>query len=153
MRGKAVGHDLLQRPAGITPACAGKRCDLSGSFVQHWDHPRMCGEKRLPSPALCTPSGSPPHVRGKVMDAVTRIRNEGITPACAGKRTNLTGKESRGQDHPRMCGEKVTSAVLFLGPPGSPPHVRGKESTHQISDHFKGITPACAGKSLLRNRC
>ena len=72
---------------GITPACAGKRIHYNRRFLVNWDHPRMCGEKRvavsngkdriLNHPRMCgekfidkvyeeVRKGSPPHVRGKV---------------------------------------------------------------------------------------
>ena len=34
---------------------------------------------------------------------------------------------------------------------GSPPHMRGKAIGHFFVDHHQGITPAYAGKRLLRN--
>ena len=51
------------------------------------------------------------------------------------------------EDHPRMCGEKATSAAVASGELGSPPHVRGKVDKHKRQYNDEGITPACAGKS------
>ncbi len=46
-----------------------------------------------------------------------------------------------------MCGEKDRRRRSSGRFPGSPPHVRGKESSVGVSAVQEGITPACAGKS------
>ena len=45
VRGKESGFLREQQKSGITPACAGKRRQDYCTPTQHWDHPRMCGEK------------------------------------------------------------------------------------------------------------
>ena len=86
----------------------------------------MCGEK--PAVLWCGLKlpGSPPHVRGKVLE-----------PAPAG------GKD---EDHPRMCGEKGQKVLNQRYTTGSPPHVRGKACRPSGGHLAIGITPACAGK-------
>ena len=107
MRGKGqtiTGNGLH---TGITPACAGKRSELDTSIIDEKDHPRMCGEKIPGWYSLLVTVGSPPHVRGKVTAYIEHIGQQGITPACAGKRqVDWTGAANH-EDHPRMCGEKV----------------------------------------------
>ena len=49
----------------ITPACAGKSCNLSGVLCQFRDHPRVCGEKSGKLSLAHRSKGSPPRVRGK----------------------------------------------------------------------------------------
>ena len=73
------------------------------------------------------------------------LRNR-ITPACAGKRPPPTGRESPGQDHPRMCGEerRIIGDAYYTA--GSPPHVRGRVADQLTSRELSGITPARAGK-------
>ena len=65
VRGK--GHDVspLSIHLRITPACAGKRARTVSAAIQMWDHPRVCGEKRIGSNAGASVYGSPPRVRGK----------------------------------------------------------------------------------------
>ena len=86
VRGKVCAESMVVPPAGITPACAGKRksCTIRGSLAR--DHPRVCGEKTLLFARSQTMTGSPPRVRGKVHADVLRRFDQGITPACAGKR-------------------------------------------------------------------
>ena len=51
--------------------------------------------------------GSPPRVRGKLLDLEGTDELARITPACAGK-TMKNGLESNyEQDHPRVCGENI----------------------------------------------
>ena len=108
----------------------------------------MCGEKTLDYPPLFKGWGSPPRVRGKVLDVQVQYNAGRITPACAGKRYLSASRCSSAQDHPRVCGEKIQPFIKLHECLGSPPRVRGKASCpHQ--NHFGiGITPACAGKSF-----
>ena len=73
------------------------------------------------------------------------------TPAHAGKSTGRTLKQCAFRDHPRTCGEKP----MRLTPPtcitGSPPRMRGKVQIPLPICPATGITPACAGKSLMRS--
>ena len=94
-------------------------------------------------------SGSPPHVRGKVLKILYALRANGITPACAGKSEAGRSNAEQRQDHPRMCGEKDVTLLDDSHEKGSPPHVRGKgiHLATVLVDH--GITPACAGKSVF----
>ena len=45
-----------------------------------------------------------------------------------------------------MCGEKDTWSFSSSPRTGSPPRVRGKVITYQLTPERSGITPACAGK-------
>ena len=85
-------------------------------------------------------------MRGKASGSWKCFCAMGITPACAGKRTQYFPACSCIWDHPRVCGEKSFGDVVALDAIGSPPRVRGKDSA---AFRFLGggrITPACAGK-------
>ena len=90
-------------------------------------------------------------MRGKADDFRVVARGHGITPACAGKSEVFRLLPDEGRDHPRMCGEKRTTAERIQGEPGSPPHVRGKVERIIGMDGKLGITPACAGKSRMKS--
>ena len=94
-----------------------------------------------------TRRGSPPRVRGKVQAVLGAGGDEGITPARAGKRPAATSSRTPNRDHPRACGEKVSSSSPEKSRPGSPPRVRGKGSYCHLSAPPQRITPARAGKS------
>ena len=146
MRGKVQRQRMHARARRITPAYAGKRVRCSQQALPCTDHPRMCGEKIAGRPVLVVRSGSPPHVRGKVLCSREHLRALGITPACAGKSFNFRLDVDAFWDHPRMCGEKRWYSYNTGCCWGSPPHVRGKVTYDD--DHVPGmrITPACAGK-------
>ena len=112
----------------------------------------MCGEKISGTMQTTMQKGSPPHVRGK--DAARKEKGllRGITPACAGKSSMLSGAITSLLDHPRMCGEKPRISESLPPVRGSPPHVRGKENGVWNRRLLDGITPACAGKRLKRSR-
>ena len=147
VRGKEIRHPAHQHLPGITPACAGKRCDSNTRSSCGRDHPRVCGEKLLHQPILPSHLGSPPRVRGKAGDARINAPAPGITPACAGKRNPHPSGCASIRDHPRVCGEKIWAARFAVASRGSPPHMRGKVS-HAYKDYAAvRITPAYAGKS------
>ena len=114
--------------------------------------PRVCGEKS--SGSVCMPghAGSPPRMRGKGYDVVSRLCRVRITPACAGKRARPKTPPLTPRDHPRMCGEKYKIKKRYPLEMGSPPHVRGKGSGGNGPLFDGGITPACAGKRFDQRR-
>ena len=150
MRGKV----LHQRPElcshGITPAYAGKRGHRRFGPGTIRDHPRVCGEKGCCKFSSRNHSGSPPRVRGKVSGNGRRFHRHGITPACAGKRMVFAGRKSRTWDHPRVCGEKVSSTSPIKCLKGSPPRMRGKVPQPGVEGCRLGITPAYAGKRGIK---
>ena len=147
VRGKGWGWRILCRMKRITPACAGK----SGIWL-FWcwalrDHPRVCGEKYTFGCQKVAERGSPPRVRGKERMPEPETEVLGITPACAGKSRLGFQRFPAARDHPRVCGEKWPPRPRPHGPAGSPPRVRGKVMGDGWSVCWRGITPACAGKS------
>ena len=146
MRGKGQNQRGTGSGRGITPACAGKRefCFFDG--CGHGDHPRVCGEKLPTVQQTEDIKGSPPRMRGKVINTNVPGHGLGITPACAGKRVIHYRVDRCGQDHPRVCGEKPEDFKLWAVGEGSPPRVRGKVGAPGIHEQACRITPACAGK-------
>ena len=65
MRGKAVTGVTAAVAGRITPAYAGKRLRAVPPDGFFWDHPRLCGEKRLFQSRQALYLGSPPPMRGK----------------------------------------------------------------------------------------
>ena len=147
VRGKDMKASTKRAKNGITPACAGKRPGCCPLSRPNWDHPRVCGEKKLTDCANFRCIGSPPRVRGKVPLALCKFLLEGITPACAGKRLSPLWRVGLLQDHPRVCGEKAYYQTRICCKWGSPPRVRGKGEALALASSESRITPACAGKS------
>ena len=89
-RGKAA--PVLHTPPGtrITPAHAGKRRYHNFRYLQDKDHPRTRGEKCTIIPVSSRKRGSPPHTRGKALQAIYEGHRGRITPAHAGKRRKKT---------------------------------------------------------------
>ena len=112
----------------ITPACAGNSGTAATLLVARKDHPRVCGEQS-PHPRRCHRDlGSPPRVRGTGLCVQIHLAQKGITPACAGNRTNLQIIGEPTKDHPRVCGEQLP---------------------HSVKTSIVRITPACAGNSVF----
>ena len=86
MRGKARGRPLLFFRLRITPAYAGKREKEIMANEVSMDHPRVCGEKDAIQTQNWWRRGSPPRMRGKVLDTIRLSWLPWITPAYAGKR-------------------------------------------------------------------
>ena len=148
MRGK-LGNKLTSRILPrITPAGAGKTAVpiLRINIVQ--DHPRRCGENLPPHLQLYKTTGSPPQVRGKLVDGVNANHGDRITPAGAGKTLPLYGSITPNKDHPRRCGENLAVRKSICLQTGSPPQVRGKRVMRGVVRTSPGITPAGAGKTI-----
>ena len=73
-----------------------------------------------------------------------------ITPARAGKSNVGHNFITLTQDHPRTRGEKPISILHWIKKRGSPPHARGKGKSVFPHPKLRGITPARAGKSAVR---
>ena len=132
---------------GITPAHAGKSSTLKCHLPISRDHPRTCGEKFNCKRNNKDKQGSPPHMRGKVHSLVNLCLLSRITPAHAGKRSQIRLYRKVMKDHPRTCGEKLTFPSICLILVGSPPHMRGKGKFAEKFNKKPRITPAHAGKS------
>ena len=149
MRGKGRFQLSGTGTRRITPAYAGKRLRNGIHLSMSWDHPRLCGEKRVRNIVSVHIYGSPPPMRGKERYFSRLILTNGITPAYAGKRRNECKKRPLCRDHPRLCGEKRFAPASSSLVRGSPPPMRGKERTPALFRVPLGITPAYAGKSPL----
>ena len=111
------------------------------------DHPRACGEN-LPIEYNAVPViGSPPRMRGKLIEAKSFVDGIRITPAHAGKTLCATIILRGTWDHPRACGENSLYRFLSELYLGSPPRMRGKHSAAFNTTDYKRITPAHAGKT------
>ena len=135
----------------ITPACAGRSTKNPSVRIAGQDHPRVCGEKVEPLSSRPRSVGSPPRVRGEGSWHLRSAGPLGITPACAGRRSPLRSPTPPPQDHPRVCGEKDVGWRSKDGAWGSPPRVRGEVALVSWTVLAGGITPACAGRSALKD--
>ena len=151
MRGKEVQGLLQDLVGGITPAYAGKSHTCSIGFPALQDHPRVCGEKYPSEQHGVRTMGSPLRVRGKAGLSHGCLVLVGITPARAGKRVLCLGLPVLRWDHPRVCGEKLSTTSTDIHPAGSPPPVRGKDFSMNPKSCRAGITPPCAGKSSIQH--
>mgnify|MGYP000014047356 CR=1 FL=1 len=89
-------------------------------------------------------------MRGKVQLVIFAGVVHGITPAYAGKRSAAYCLGVRVEDHPRLCGEKLTVQLYRFAVHGSPPPMRGKAPELPLVTSITRITPAYAGKSSER---
>ena len=127
MRGKPDFFVSLLVNHGITPADAGKTVTHHQLPPSTQDHPRGCGENRVPLSEIDMQIGSPPRMRGKPFINSPRVYCRGITPADAGKTYII-----------------IALICQYLG---SPPRMRGKPRERVKVQRVNGITPADAGKT------
>ena len=150
MRGKAEHFPPEIMRHRITPAYAGKSQSSIPAATFLKDHPRLCGEKVIPSRACTCIEGSPPPMRGKDPHRSTFHSVQRITPAYAGKRREEFTAWKNQEDHPRLCGEKRRLACIGGKCGGSPPPMRGKVVYKHVLPAAVRITPAYAGKRLRK---
>ena len=89
-------------------------------------------------------------MRGKPLYRLDHLEDARITPAHAGKTLLSLSALMRDADHPRACGENRYKCYEDKVPIGSPPRMRGKHSIDSAVLKLLRITPAHAGKTLLR---
>ncbi len=110
---------------GITPARAGNSEKITTPRTHNADHPRACGEQKNLNLVFQFVQGSPPRVRGTGRGKVCNRGKCGITPARAGNSPLKECESLRCRDHPRACGEQLTTDTWVCARGGSPPRVRG----------------------------
>ena len=125
-RGRVSLREGIPPGLGITPACAGKSGGCMEADSGIWDHPRVRGEEGSDARLAVPMRGSPPRARGRVPSGLRHSVLQGITPACAGKRTTLYWGFGRAWDHPRVRGEENGVTRKQLARLGSPPRARGR---------------------------
>ena len=108
VRGKQFNRLTIKRRDGITPAGAGKTCRKATQASASRDHPRRCGENFHILYLLINRAGSPPQVRGKLLNRPLVCFISRITPAGAGKTRSYLADSTNPEDHPRRCGENMT---------------------------------------------
>ena len=86
-------------------------------------------------------------MRGKLVSCPFLPPKYRITPAYAGKTSDLCVAPQNGQDHPRVCGENASADNRIVLSKGSPPRMRGKLTIGFVFVWWGGITPAYAGKT------
>ena len=154
VRGKPWPPGVVINLSRLIPACAGKTAFQDYLPCTGPAHPRVCGENCGQSLRLRTRGGSSPRVRGKRW-----FRNSGqpsgrLIPACAGKTTHDRHDHPRTGAHPRVCGENSICSCPVIPANGSSPRVRGKRTSGPRRRGWRGLIPACAGKTLrARNSC
>ena len=113
----------------------------------------MCGEKCACRCDAEPFPGSPPHVRGKELHHLINDIGHGITPAYAGKRESRSASGSACRDHPRMCGEKVSSTSPMKCLKGSPPACAGRSKTFLgPADSCEDHPRMCGEKLAVENK-
>ena len=127
MRGTQFAVLLVAVIAGIIPAYAGNTWACFRSFRCCWDHPRVCGEHMADCSMLLRRRGSSPRMRGTPIRADRKARKHGIIPAYAGNTLPMLLMARLRRDHPRVCGEHLSSC--------------------QCPCNLQGIIPAYAGNT------
>ena len=132
----------------ITPAYAGKTTSTWRTVLDSRDHPRVCGKDLRKRVERCKNKGSPPRMRERQQMSFGSLPSARITPAYAGKTTNVIWVFAFCEDHPRVCGKDNNLDANFTRFEGSPPRMRERPSRFVPSIVAPGITPAYAGKTL-----
>ena len=149
MRGKHYNRDCGGRAYGITPAYAGKTRIQILRGGQYQDHPRVCGENRVPFSEIDIQIGSPPRMRGKPRTYRRHSAHIGITPAYAGKTCFSDRERIKPEDHPRVCGENARTRRSTAVKIGSPPQVRGKPCNLIAVQLLREDHPRRCGENIL----
>ena len=97
--------------SGSPPPMRGKAVLVAVRTPIVRDHPRLCGEKGKFTGKVFVHGGSPPPMRGKVTGYSATDSRLRITPAYAGKSFKPNISIRKIWDHPRLCGEKLSTVT------------------------------------------
>ena len=109
MRGTRPPRPSVPRPSGIIPAYAGNTNDGQHARFDVRDHPRVCGEHMVTGLVCWVISGSSPRMRGTLVSFVVVAVICRIIPAYAGNTKLTFSKRCATRDHPRVCGEHLST--------------------------------------------
>ncbi len=144
-RGTAGSAQAACGAVRFIPAHAGNGCTPVMPRLTRTVHPRTRGE-RWPA-ALYTPesSGSSPHTRGTVTQALGVLDAYRFIPAHAGNGSGGRRLAVPGPVHPRTRGERSEISLLTAGWHGSSPHTRGTVLDPEPDRGVRRFIPAHAG--------
>ena len=128
MRGALTRGPGLMSHTGIIPAYAGSTWWRWCCWFCLWDHPRVCGEHLVQALLPRIREGSSPRMRGALVNALRKMRRDGIIPAYAGSTQPTAPLRRASRDHPRVCGEHPGDEGAFFEVTGSSPRMRGAPS-------------------------
>ena len=111
------------------------------------DHPRVCGEHLAPRWRRCGSTGSSPRMRGALLTSARSSILARIIPAYAGSTEHSLADALQIRDHPRVCGEHLSSLRHRQSLPGSSPRMRGAPAMNCAGCGKDGIIPAYAGST------
>ena len=152
MRGAQTPPRAEFGSSGIIPADVGSTQKSSAWWIENKDHPRGCGEHTLWCRRQWSELGSSPRMRGALSLVLSILVGDGIIPADAGSTGRRLRRWEHGRDHPRGCGEHITSEEQSQFPAGSSPRMRGALPTNWISTWRQRIIPADAGSTKPSTR-
>ena len=147
MRGKLCLNQQVQHRERNIPAYAGKTCPILAKASFTPEHPRVCGENRVPVMMCTVLRGTSPRMRGKPFAWSARIFGERNIPAYAGKTRYANICWLTPKEHPRVCGENSSQLRLPNPQRGTSPRMRGKLA--EVKNAMTGgrNIPAYAGKT------
>ena len=114
------------------------------------NYPHLRGEELEPPYFLGTTWELPPLTRGRARIILIEVAFPGITPAYAGKSCWLAFASLACWNYPRLRGEEIDYMAYRVVSVELPPLTRGRDNITTLTRAVRGITPAYAGKSLLR---
>ena len=146
-RGKRAGRYVLQWPARLIPAHAGKTGACMRRPRQRRAHPRSRGENASWSSVCLLLRGSSPLTRGKRAACDWSKIARRLIPAHAGKTITCRVGQYTRRAHPRSRGENSVSGPFSGSMIGSSPLTRGKQTARVRVSRALGLIPAHAGKT------
>ena len=114
-------------------------------------HPRIRGERFVAVTGCVAILGSSPHTRGTHGRGQRPRDDRRFIPAYAGNAAVSIAVRSGRPVHPRIRGERMTTARRRWAMPGSSPHTRGTRGGCHQSRLGKRFIPAYAGNARKRS--
>ena len=162
MRKKPSAVTAVARAVRNIPAYAGKTGGPPGPDTPGAEHPRVCGKTdfthphkggKAEHPRVCGENGYGKNRvqpgRGKLFAGPARCGSERNIPAYAGKTMRSFRRWGTLWEHPRVCGENISTGVTTTPSCGTSPRMRGKHVNIILAIQPNRNIPAYAGKTAV----
>ena len=147
LRGTRSAVSARRTYSRFIPAFAGNASASRGGRRCPTVHPRVCGERPLPSSIFISRTGSSPRLRGTQQPDAIPGNVGRFIPAFAGNARPRPRRSRGGPVHPRVCGERARSVSGWWRSGGSSPRLRGTLRHQGREQLLPRFIPAFAGNA------
>ena len=147
-RGTLTHNTPGLRPRRFIPAYAGNARHPATGPRERSVHPRIRGERKVPTTSDAALTGSSPHTRGTRNKVYAYDLLQRFIPAYAGNAINVDTRKVVKTVHPRIRGERAAARAMARAERGSSPHTRGTRAVCGSNPWLTSVHPRIRGERM-----